>query len=145
MAGRKTTPHHYRTKERDDPFLIEITCSRRFNGYRFEEETGFRPPLALLLEGQDVELSLDEKMDTFFAIERMWYWGVGSPTPAKMLLYETLFFELCESEVDPCYRHEDYCRWWDTYYKPRLAEVRELVRQNQEQRLAQQQEGRTSP
>lgn len=134
----------YEGDSRDDPFLIEITCSRRFDGWKFQEQTGFSFHQALggLLRGENPELSIDEKMDVFFFIERSWYWAwaLAKTYSEEVLVYETLFFEMCDLDVNPDYRKTHYCEPWDTYYKPRLAEVKQIVRRDQEQRLAWQRE-----
>ena len=134
----------YEGDGRDAPFLIEITCSRRFDGWKFKEKTGFDAwkALSALTRGENPELSVDEKMDVFFFIERSWYWAwnMANIPIEQVLVYETLFFELCELDVNPDYRKTYYCEPWDTYYKPRLAEVKQIVRRDQEQRLAWQRE-----
>lgn len=68
-------------------------------------------------------------MALFFFIQRNWKWGTGDHiSPEDWDLFRSLFFELCEEDVNPRYRHPEAYREWHENYRPRLAEIKELVR-----------------
>lgn len=114
----------------EEAFQALLTCSRRFDGHEYREQMGFEPfPIIdAMVRGERPVLSLDEKMAIFFFIERAWYFDGGLTSLCEWDVYKSLFFEVCEEEVNPRFQIGAYCQDWEARYRPRLVEVKDLIR-----------------
>ncbi|MBC7929963.1 MAG: hypothetical protein H7Z38_05280 [Rubrivivax sp.] len=109
-----------------DESQIISACAQRFDGWRFIEDTGFNPDVALsyFFETGLWDATREELLATFFVLARAFRWSLEyEPNHGRYWrAYRTLFLSLCGESVTEKYKHSALHDEWIITFAPRLAD-----------------------
>ena len=119
------------------PDDILTTCALRFQGWRYQEETGFDQAAAFdrYFETGNWSLTDNEKLAAFFLLQRgLSKWDlVTEPKQSRWWqAFRSLFLEVVHLPLPPKYRDDDYATRWEQRYLPRLEECIQCIREELE-------------
>lgn len=113
---------------------ILITCALRFDGWKYQEATGFdhRKAIDDFFETGSWEIQTLERLCVFFLLQRgLCKWDlVYEPKHGKFWrAFRTLFFLVCREEIPAPYQIADYLEQWRRKYDPNLEQHIGFIRE----------------
>ncbi|PHJ69585.1 hypothetical protein VF04_16405 [Nostoc linckia z7] len=114
---------------------ILITCALRFDGHKYQQQTGFDAKKAIdsFFSNQQWGLRPLELLATFFLLQRSLYKYDLQYEPKDSnfrKVFRSLFFECVDLDIPEEYQQKEYVQAWDSQYKPDLENVKNIVKTN---------------
>jgi hypothetical protein len=106
---------------KDDNILT--ACALRFDGYKYQRQTGFDPKqaTATFFSTQRWELEPLEKLATFFLLQRSLYKYDLQYEPEDNKFrkaFRSLFSECVDLDIPLEYQQKEYYQNWESQHKP---------------------------
>lgn len=111
---------------------ILTACALRFDGYKYQTQTGFDPRIAIanyFQEGQ-WQLEPNQLLATFFFLQRSLYKYDLQQEPKDSKFrkaFRSLFFECADLDIPSQYQQSEYYQNWESRYKPNVEELKKLI------------------